>query len=173
MSFALAARAGGDPRRRVPCRPARPTSPGRRTIVNIGGETGHRSAAGRQHDGEAGLAGMTKALALDLAAERITVNCVVPGRVEPYGLGRASAQPVHRPAVPPRTPGDTEDVAAMVRMLCGPMRATSRASDHVKWRLLAMTTLTSSTEPPPVTHILADYVATHPTGDGTRASSEP
>ena len=58
---------------------------------------------------KAGLAGMSKALALDLAAQRITVNCVVPG------------QAVHRPAVPPiGRLGRPEEVAAMVRMLCGP-----------------------------------------------------
>ena len=41
------------------------------SIVNIGGETGHRGAAGRAHvvTAKAGLAGMTKALALDLAPQ--------------------------------------------------------------------------------------------------------
>ena len=94
------------------------------SIVNIGGETGHRGAAGRAHvvTAKAGLAGMTKALALDLAPQRITVNCVVPGRidtvrVDPEIPGRA----VHRPAVPPiGRLGLPEEVAAIVRMLCGP-----------------------------------------------------
>ena len=94
------------------------------SIVNIGGETGHRGAAGRAHvvTAKAGLAGMTKALALDLAPQRITVNCVVPGRidtvrVDPEVPGRA----VHRPAVPPiGRLGLPEEVAAIVRMLCGP-----------------------------------------------------
>jgi 3-oxoacyl-[acyl-carrier protein] reductase len=94
------------------------------SIVNIGGETGHRGAAGRAHvvTAKAGLAGMTKALALDLAAERITVNCVVPGRIDTVRSGSGDpAQPAHRPAVPPIGHlGTPEDVAAMVRMLCGP-----------------------------------------------------
>jgi len=93
-------------------------------IVNIGGETGHRGAAGRAHvvAAKAGLAGLTKAMALDLASQGITVNCVVPGRIdtvraEPTGPG----QHVHRPAVPPiGRLGRPEEVAAMVRMLCGP-----------------------------------------------------
>jgi 3-oxoacyl-[acyl-carrier protein] reductase len=39
------------------------------TIINIGGQTGHKGAAERAHviTAKAGLAGMTKALALDLA----------------------------------------------------------------------------------------------------------
>ena len=94
------------------------------SIVNIGGETGHRGAAGRAHvvTAKAGLAGMTKALALDLAPQRITVNCVVPGRIDTVRAGSGDpAQPVHRPAVPPIGHlGTPEDVAAMVRMLCGP-----------------------------------------------------
>jgi len=94
------------------------------SIVNIGGETGHRGAAGRAHvvTAKAGLAGMTKALALELAAERITVNCVVPGRIDTVRTGSVDpAQPAHLPAVPPIGHlGTPEDVAAMVRMLCGP-----------------------------------------------------
>jgi 3-oxoacyl-[acyl-carrier protein] reductase len=94
------------------------------SIVNIGGETGHRGAAGRAHvvTAKAGLAGMTKALALDLAAERITVNCVVPGRIDTVRAGSGDpAHAAHRPAVPPIGHlGTPEDVAAMVRMLCGP-----------------------------------------------------
>ena len=59
------------------------------SIVNIGGETGHRGAAGRAHvvTAKAGLAGLTKALALDLAPQRITVNCVVPGRIDTVRAG--------------------------------------------------------------------------------------
>ena len=93
------------------------------SIVNIGGETGHRGATGRAHvvTAKAGLAGMTKALALDLAPQRITVNCVVPGRIERCAQGPQSPERVHRPAVPPiGRLGAPEEVAAMVRMLCGP-----------------------------------------------------
>jgi 3-oxoacyl-[acyl-carrier protein] reductase len=93
-------------------------------VVNIGGESGHRGAAGRAHvvTAKAGLAGMTKALALELAPQRITVNCVVPGRIdtvrEPVA---APGAPVHRAAVPPLGRlGAPEEVAAMVRVLCGP-----------------------------------------------------
>jgi 3-oxoacyl-[acyl-carrier protein] reductase len=96
----------------------------RGAIVNIGGQTGHRGASERAHviTAKAGLAGMTKALALDLAPHGITVNCVVPGTIEGVrGLPGAPERPAHRRAVPPiGRRGEPEEIAAMVRMLCGP-----------------------------------------------------
>jgi len=94
------------------------------TVINIGGLTGHRGATGRAHviAAKAGLAGMTKALALDLAPHHITVNCVVPGTIESQrGLPGVPERPAHRAAPPPiGRRGEPEEVAAMVRMLCGP-----------------------------------------------------
>ena len=94
------------------------------SIVNIGGQTGHKGAAGRVHvvTGKGGLAAMTKGLALDLAPHHITVNCVVPGTIETVrGLPGAPARPEGRRSVPPiGRRGEPEEVAAMVRMLCGP-----------------------------------------------------
>jgi len=94
------------------------------TIVNIGGQTGHKGAFERAHvvTAKAGLAGMTKALALDLAPHRITVNCVVPGTIESQrGLPGAPDRPAQRRAPPPiGRRGEPEEIAAMVRMLCGP-----------------------------------------------------
>src|SRR5688500_130121 len=94
------------------------------TIVNIGGQTGHRGAAERDHviTAKSGLAGMTKALAMDLAPHRITVNCVVPGTIEAQrGLPGVPDRPAHRLTVPPiGRRGEPEEIAAMVRMLCGP-----------------------------------------------------
>lgn len=94
------------------------------SIVNIGGETGHRGAAGRAHvvTAKAGLAGMTKALALELAPHGITVNCVVPGRIDTVREpGGPDVVPAHKPAVPPiGRLGLPAEVASMVRMLCGP-----------------------------------------------------
>jgi 3-oxoacyl-[acyl-carrier protein] reductase len=94
------------------------------TIVNIGGQTGHKGAAQRAHviTAKAGLAGMTKALALDLAPHQITVNCVVPGAIESQrGLPGVPERPAERRAPPPiGRRGAPEEIAAMVRMLCGP-----------------------------------------------------
>jgi len=51
------------------------------TIVNIGGLSAHSGARNRAHvvTAKAGIVGFTRALAHDLAASGITVNCVVPG----------------------------------------------------------------------------------------------
>jgi len=94
------------------------------TIVNIGGQTAHKGASERAHviTAKAGLAGLTKALALDLAPHQITVNCVVPGTIESQrGLPGVPERPAHRRAPPPiGRRGEPEEIAAMVRMLCGP-----------------------------------------------------
>ena len=94
------------------------------SIVNIGGQTGHKGASERAHviTAKAGLAGMTKALALDLAPHQITVNCVVPGTIDSQrGLPGVPDRPAHRRAPPPiGRRGEPEEIAAMVRMLCGP-----------------------------------------------------
>jgi 3-oxoacyl-[acyl-carrier protein] reductase len=93
-------------------------------IVNIGGLTGHKGAAGRAHvvTAKAGIAGLTRALALDLAPHGITVNCVVPGTIETTrGLPGAPQRPPDRRGVPPAGRlGEPGEVAAVVRMLCGP-----------------------------------------------------
>ncbi|TMH32011.1 MAG: SDR family oxidoreductase [Betaproteobacteria bacterium] len=92
------------------------------SIVNIGGETGHSGAAGRAHvvTAKAGLAGMTKALALELAPHRITVNCVVPGRIETVRAANTATPSRHGTPPPIGRFGLPEEVAAMVSMLCGP-----------------------------------------------------
>jgi 3-oxoacyl-[acyl-carrier protein] reductase len=93
-------------------------------IVNIGGLTAHTGAAGRAHvvTAKAGLAGMTRALALKLAPHGITVNCVVPGTIETLrGLPGAPERPAHRQDLPPvGRRGEPDEVASAVRFLCGP-----------------------------------------------------
>jgi 3-oxoacyl-[acyl-carrier protein] reductase len=93
----------------------------RAAIVAIGGLTGHTGASNRPHviAAKAGLAGLTKALAHDLAGDGITVNCVAPGLIE---TARDGAAPRHHAtrSNPLGRRGTPEEVAAMVRMLCGP-----------------------------------------------------
>ena len=106
------------------------------SIVHIGGLTGHRGALHRAHvvTAKGGLAAMTKAMALDLAEHRITVNCVVPGTVDTQrGLPGAPERPAHRQSFPPiGRRGAPEEIAAMVRMLCGPdARYVTGQSIHV------------------------------------------
>ena len=90
------------------------------TIVNIGGLSSHTGAAGRAHviAAKAGLAGLTRALAHDLAPHRVTVNCVAPGMID---TTRTGAEPAHHTG---RTPpvgrkGTPAEVASLVRFLCG------------------------------------------------------
>ena len=97
---------------------------GAASIITIGGLTGHKGALHRAHviTAKAGLAGFTKALALDLADQNITVNCVVPGQVDTVrGLPGAPPRVASRSAPPPvGRRGDPAEIAAMVRMLAGP-----------------------------------------------------
>ena len=94
------------------------------SVVNIGGMTGHQGAKGRAHvvAAKAGLAGLTRALALDLAAHGITVNCVVPGNIETLrGFPGTPERPAQRQDLPPLgRRGEPGDIAAAVRFLSGP-----------------------------------------------------
>ena len=93
------------------------------TIVNIGGLSAHTGAANRAHvvTAKAGIVGFTRALAHDLAADGITVNCVVPGLI---GTPRPKDKPEPAHHATHGTisgkKGSPEDVAAMVRFLCSP-----------------------------------------------------
>ncbi len=93
-------------------------------VVNIGGMTGHKGARGRAHvvAAKAGLAGLTRALAMDLAPHDITVNCVVPGTIETVrGLPGVPERPAHRQGLPPiGRRGEPGEIAGTVRFLCGP-----------------------------------------------------
>jgi 3-oxoacyl-[acyl-carrier protein] reductase len=88
-------------------------------IVNIGGLSAHTGALGRPHviAAKAGLIGLTRALAHDLAPQEITVNCVVPGMIETK-RSSPSAHPGRSSALGRR--GTPEEVAACVRFLAGP-----------------------------------------------------
>lgn len=93
------------------------------TIVNVGGMSAHRGAKDRAHvmTAKMGLVGFSRALAHDLAADRITANCVVPGAIETTRPG-SSPNPAHHLTHGTITGerGKPDDVAAMVRFLCGP-----------------------------------------------------
>lgn len=95
--------------------------PGR--IVNISSGAANRARRGAGHycTSKAALNMLTKALALELAEERINVNAVAPGFVavdsdvnrlsETYAKAVESGRPWPRPGTP-------EDVAAAVEFLC-------------------------------------------------------
>jgi 3-oxoacyl-[acyl-carrier protein] reductase len=104
------------------CLPALRRS-GAGTIVNIGGLSAHTGARDRAHvvTAKAGIVGFTRALAHDLASDRVTVNCVVPGLIgtpRPRDTPEPAHHLTHQTITGER--GTPEQVAAAVRFLCGP-----------------------------------------------------
>lgn len=94
-------------------------------VINIGGLTAHTGAPNRVHvvTAKAGLVGLTRALAHDLAEDGVTVNCVSPGLIDTVRqTDSASAKPKHHAthkALLGRR-GTADEVAAMVAWLAGP-----------------------------------------------------
>jgi len=91
------------------------------SIVNIGGLSSYTGAARRAHviAAKAGLVGLTRALAHDLAPHGVTVNCVAPGLIDTARRGpEPSHHAKHETLVGRR--GTPEEIAAVVRFLCGP-----------------------------------------------------
>jgi 3-oxoacyl-[acyl-carrier protein] reductase len=91
------------------------------SIVNIGGLSSYTGAARRAHviAAKAGLVGLTRALAHDLAPHGITVNCVAPGLIDTERRGPEPAHHAKHATLVGRR-GAPEEVAAVVRFLCGP-----------------------------------------------------
>jgi 3-oxoacyl-[acyl-carrier protein] reductase len=93
-------------------------------IVNIGGLSAHTGAAGRPHviAAKAGLVGLTRALAHDLAADGVTVNCVVPGLIDTVRGAASGARSAHegKRASALGRRGTPAEVAHAVRFLAGP-----------------------------------------------------
>ena len=97
-------------------------------IVNIGGLSSHTGAPRRAHviAAKAGLVGLTRALAHDLAPHHVTVNCVAPGLVD---TARSGPEPAHHKslATPVGRKGRPEEIAGLVRFPVGRARGTSPA----------------------------------------------
>lgn len=92
------------------------------TIINLGGISSHVGAVGRVHaiTAKAGMVGLTRALAKELAPHGITVNTVVPGSIETVRGFAAGGN--HGRATLPDSPlgrrGQPTEIASMVRFLC-------------------------------------------------------
>jgi NAD(P)-dependent dehydrogenase (short-subunit alcohol dehydrogenase family) len=96
---------------------------GRGRVVNISSISGVRASAGRIAYGtsKAAVIGLTRQLAIELAADNITVNSVAPGPVD-----TATAQAVHTELtrqsylrlIPMKRYGRPEEIAAAVSFLC-------------------------------------------------------
>jgi 3-oxoacyl-[acyl-carrier protein] reductase len=92
-------------------------------IVNIGGLSAYTGSKDRAHvvTAKAGLGGLTRALAHDLAHDRITVNLVSPGLIgtaRPAGSPEPQHHSIHSTLTGER--GAPEEIAPAVRFLCGP-----------------------------------------------------
>ena len=91
------------------------------SIINVGGLTGAMGAPDRAHvvAAKAGLAGFTRALAMELSPHKITVNTIVPGMLAKMDKPtEMPPHPVYRPILGRAAwPADT---APLARLLLGP-----------------------------------------------------
>ncbi len=99
---------------------------GRGAIVNIGASSAHTGNPNRSADVAAkmGLAGLTGALAVELAPQQITVNCIAPGRISRPGA--TSAHFAARP-IPMGRKGRPKNSQRRSPSSAGRIRATRRA----------------------------------------------
>jgi 3-oxoacyl-[acyl-carrier protein] reductase len=102
-------------------------------IINIGGGSGHTGVPNRTHvaAAKAGLAGMTGALAVELAPFHISVNNIVPGRIETPRPGEPAAKP-GKELSPMGRNCEQQEIAELVLFLAGQgCRYMSGQSLHV------------------------------------------
>ncbi len=106
----------------------------RASIVNLGGVSGHAGVENRTAvaAAKAGLVGLTGSMASEFAERDITVNCVAPGHIEHDGEPHRISQHFKDRPIPLGRAGAPEDIAAMVRLLCGPRgRYTTGQTIHI------------------------------------------
>lgn len=92
-------------------------------IVALSGVSTHIGIANRCHvsASKAGLEGLMRALAVELAPHAITCNCVAPGMVDTVrGASAGGAAPAHTAGVPLGRKAAVEEISAAVRYLAGP-----------------------------------------------------
>ena len=88
------------------------------SIVNMGGLMAHMPIPNRTPTAasKAGLAGLTRALAAELAAHNINVNCVAPG---PANTVRTTPFTFDMKRIPMGRFAEANEIVATVLMLCG------------------------------------------------------
>lgn len=85
------------------------------TIASISGIAGNRGQV-NYSAAKAGLIGATKALAVELASRKITVNCVAPGMIDTEMLNDLNLDEVKK-TIPMNRIGHADEVAAAVGFL--------------------------------------------------------
>ena len=94
------------------------------SIIGLSGVSHHAGSRGRVHvnASKAGLEGLIRGLAMELAQHNITANCIAPGSINTVrgpSAGGAHGRGMER-EIPLGRQGRPEEIAAMVRFLCGP-----------------------------------------------------
>lgn len=94
-------------------------APGRIVVMSsVSGLIGNRGQV-NYSAAKAGLIGAVKALAVELAKRRITVNCVAPGLIDSDMTAEGDFAEARR-AIPMQRLGSADEVAGAVSFLCGP-----------------------------------------------------
>jgi 3-oxoacyl-[acyl-carrier protein] reductase len=92
------------------------------SIVTLGGDTALSGRGNKPQStaAKSGLIGLTRALANDLAEYGIRVNCVSPGHIDTPRPAHRSPRPDPKGKVPLGRWGEPQEIASVVRFLCGP-----------------------------------------------------
>jgi 3-oxoacyl-[acyl-carrier protein] reductase len=94
-------------------------------LIGLSGVSHHAGSTGRVHvnASKAGLEGLMRGLAMELAPHNITANCVAPGSIDTVrgpSAGGAQGRGGLSRGIPLGRQGRPEEIAAMVRFLAGP-----------------------------------------------------
>lgn len=86
------------------------------SLSSVSGLMGNRGQV-NYSAAKAGIIGATKALAVELAKRKITVNCVAPGMIETDMMEHAPVEEIEK-MIPMRRLGSADEVAGLVSYLC-------------------------------------------------------
>lgn len=91
-------------------------------IIGLGGSSVYLGTANRAHvlAGKAGLVGLVRGLATELAAHSITCNVVAPGHIETERPASAGPRPKLAVEPPAGRLGEVNEIAGMIHYLCLP-----------------------------------------------------